>query len=131
MFHSVSIIVTILTVAADCGKVLLFPHDGSHWVNMNILIQELHNKGHHVTVIRPADSWYIKEHSPHYDSITVDFAVGGDEAFFNIFVSRQLQIRREGSPVWTRVSLDMEYKEGFCAMHSTLCEMVIHVIYAQ
>ncbi|KAL7878421.1 hypothetical protein AOLI_G00093950 [Acnodon oligacanthus] len=128
MFHSVSIIVVILTVTADCGKVLVFPHDGSHWVNMNILIQELHSKGHHVTVIRPADSWYIKEHSPHYASITVDVAVGGDEAFFNVFISRQLQIRRERSPVWTRFSLDMELKDRFSEMHRKICEMVIHMI---
>lgn len=66
-----------LTGSIQCGKVLVFPHDGSHWVNMNILIQELYNRGHHVTVIRAADSWYIKEQSPYYHSITIDFSVGG------------------------------------------------------
>ncbi|XP_062861227.1 UDP-glucuronosyltransferase 2B31-like [Trichomycterus rosablanca] len=121
-------IALILAGLTHCGKILVFPHDGSHWVNMNILIKELHNKGHHVTVIRPADSWYIKEHSDHYDCITVDFAVGGNEAFFNIFVSRQLQIRREGSSFWTRLSLDMELKDRFSEMHRNICEMVIHII---
>lgn len=34
-----------------------FPVDGSHWVNMNILIQVLHSGGHEVTVVRTASSW--------------------------------------------------------------------------
>lgn len=111
-----------------CGNILVFPHDGSHWVNMNILIQELHSKGHHITVIRPADGWYIKEHSPYYQSLTIDFAVGGDESFFKEFVARQLQIRREGSSYWTRFSLDMELKDKFTEMHRNICQMIIHII---
>ncbi|MCI4379462.1 hypothetical protein PGIGA_G00228630 [Pangasianodon gigas] len=123
-------IVITLTLAGSihCGKVLVFPHDGSHWVNMNVLIQELHNRGHHVTVIRAADSWYIKEQSPYYHSITVDFSVGGDEAFFKTFVSRQLQIRRERSSLWAQFSLDMELADKFSEMHRKICEMVIHII---
>ncbi|XP_046721045.1 UDP glucuronosyltransferase 5 family, polypeptide F1 isoform X1 [Silurus meridionalis] len=117
-----------LTGSIHCGKVLVFPHDGSHWVNMNILIQELHNRGHNITVIRASDSWYIKEQSPYYHSITIDFSLGGDEAFFATFVSRQLQIRREGSSLWTRFSLDMELKNRFSAVHRNISEMVIHII---
>ncbi|GLD73309.1 neuroplastin isoform X1 [Lates japonicus] len=26
------------------GKVLVFPHDGSHWVNMKVLVEELHSR---------------------------------------------------------------------------------------
>lgn len=117
-----------LTGSIQGGKVLVFPHDGSHWVNMNVLIQELHDRGHHVTVIRAADSWYVKEQSPSYHSITVDFSVGGDEAFFRTFVSRQLQIRRERSSLWTRFSLDMEMKNKFSEIHRKICEMVTHII---
>lgn len=124
------IMVFTLTLAGSiqCGKVLVFPHDGSHWVNMNILIQELHNRGHNVTVIRAADSWYVKEQSPYYHSITIDFSVGQDEAFFNSFISRQLQIQRERSSFWTRFSLDMELKTKFSEIHRKICEMVIHII---
>ncbi|XP_047678126.1 UDP glucuronosyltransferase 5 family, polypeptide F1 [Tachysurus fulvidraco] len=123
-------IIITLTLAGSihCGKVLVFPHDGSHWVNMNILIQELHNRGHNVTVIRAADSWYIKEQSPYYHSITIDFSVGVDKAFFRTFVSRQLEVRREGKPFWTRISLDMEMSAMFSEMHRKMCEMVICII---
>ncbi|XP_051511990.1 UDP-glucuronosyltransferase 2A2-like isoform X1 [Myxocyprinus asiaticus] len=124
----VSNIILTLTFQVQCGKILVFPHEGSHWVNMNVLIQELHSVGHHVTVLRALDSWYISEESPHYVSMTVPFSLGGDEEFYSSFVSRQLQIKRQGLSAWTRFSLDMELKDSFSEMHRKICEMVIHII---
>ncbi|XP_063044180.1 UDP-glucuronosyltransferase 2C1-like [Engraulis encrasicolus] len=110
------------------GKVLVFPQDGSHWVNMKVLIQELHARGHSVTVVRPVDSWYIQEVSPHYSSITVDVAAGSDEAFFRSFVSRQLQIQRQGSSFWTPLAMARELTEKFYEVHRKVCEMVVHIL---
>ncbi|KAL1007196.1 hypothetical protein UPYG_G00083320 [Umbra pygmaea] len=110
------------------GHVLVFPHDGSHWVNMKVIIEELHSRGHSVSVVRPFDSWYIKETSPLYKSITIDAPGGADEEFFHLFVSRQIQIQRERSSAWTRFSLDMELKERFGEMHRKVCNMVIQML---
>ncbi|MEQ2186130.1 hypothetical protein GOODEAATRI_025474 [Goodea atripinnis] len=60
-----------ITTLAFAEKILVFPHDGSHWVNMKVLVEELHSRGHFVTVIRAADSWYISETAPHYEAITI------------------------------------------------------------
>uniref|UniRef100_UPI003AAD0BF3 UDP-glucuronosyltransferase 2A1-like n=1 Tax=Centroberyx gerrardi TaxID=166262 RepID=UPI003AAD0BF3 len=80
---------------ADGGKVLVFPVDGSHWVNMKVLIEELHSRGHNITVIRPKTSWYIKAESHHYQSITLNIAAGFEENDFNPFATTVLQLRRE------------------------------------
>ncbi|XP_028654314.2 UDP-glucuronosyltransferase 2C1-like [Erpetoichthys calabaricus] len=53
------------------GKILIIPVDGSRWVNMKILIQELHSRGHNITVMMPTDNWYINEESPYYTSIRI------------------------------------------------------------
>jgi len=45
--------------------------DGSHWINMKILTEELHARGHSIDVIRPSNSWYIKEESPFHNSINI------------------------------------------------------------
>ncbi|XP_064818637.1 UDP-glucuronosyltransferase 1-2-like [Oncorhynchus masou masou] len=40
-------IVTLLTLsipAVHGGKVLVFPQEGSHWVNMKVIIEELHSR---------------------------------------------------------------------------------------
>ncbi|XP_042364424.1 UDP-glucuronosyltransferase 2A3-like [Plectropomus leopardus] len=82
------------------GKILVFPVDGSHWVNMNLLIQSLHARGHEVTVVRTATSWYIKENAPHYRSITVTLpeAISIEEQdFFVTFLVKMLEIQKQGS----------------------------------
>ncbi|XP_028433603.1 UDP-glucuronosyltransferase 2B13-like [Perca flavescens] len=79
---------------ADGGKVLVFPVEGSHWINMNVLIQELHSRGNHITVIRPKTSMFIKAESLHYQSISLNTSNESDANIMN-FTTRMLQLRRE------------------------------------
>uniref|UniRef100_A0A672GH11 UDP-glucuronosyltransferase n=1 Tax=Salarias fasciatus TaxID=181472 RepID=A0A672GH11_SALFA len=51
---------------------MVFPLDGSHWVNMKVILEDLHSRGHNLTVIRASNSWYIPEQSPLYTSISVE-----------------------------------------------------------
>uniref|UniRef100_A0A8C2ZCM9 Neuroplastin a n=1 Tax=Cyclopterus lumpus TaxID=8103 RepID=A0A8C2ZCM9_CYCLU len=78
---------------ASGGKILVFPLDGSHWINMKVLIEELHAKGHEVTVVRLSDSWYISEKSPLYTSVTIPSPGGFEQNYFEAFLFRQLEIR--------------------------------------
>lgn len=38
---------------------------------MNLIVQSLHAKGHEVTMVHTATSWYIKDIALHYRSITI------------------------------------------------------------
>nr|XP_046229665.1 UDP-glucuronosyltransferase 2A1-like [Scatophagus argus]XP_046229750.1 UDP-glucuronosyltransferase 2A1-like [Scatophagus argus]XP_046229834.1 UDP-glucuronosyltransferase 2A1-like [Scatophagus argus] len=98
----------ICPAVVDGGKVLVYPVDGSHWVNMKVIIEELHSRGHQISVVRTTDSWYIKETSPFYTSITLNMDSGFDEDFIGMFVAQLLEIQREGKSVWTRFKLEME-----------------------
>ncbi|XP_032377837.1 UDP-glucuronosyltransferase 2A2 isoform X1 [Etheostoma spectabile] len=130
MFLSLASIISLLAIiilTAHGGKVLVFPHDGSHWVNMRVLVEELHSRGHTVTVIRVADSWYISETSPHYNTVTADIAGGGNEDFFRLFVSKSIQIKRSKGSAWARFALDMELKDNFFELHKKVCEVVVYL----
>uniref|UniRef100_A0A674PDT4 UDP glucuronosyltransferase 5 family, polypeptide B4 n=1 Tax=Takifugu rubripes TaxID=31033 RepID=A0A674PDT4_TAKRU len=96
------------------GKVLVFPIDGSHWVNMKVIIEALHSRGHQVSVVRSSDSWYIKEKSLFYNSIT----------FITTFVARLLEIQREGKSFWTRCKLEIEQAEKTREMFEKTSEFV-------
>ncbi|XP_037612003.1 UDP-glucuronosyltransferase 2A2-like [Sebastes umbrosus] len=124
LLSSIICFLAVIIPAAHSGKVLVFPYDGSHWVNMRVLIEELHSRGHTVTVIRAADSWYISKTSPHYDTFTVDIAGGGNEDFFRLFVSEIIKIKRSGKSAWARFALDMELKDKFFELHKKICEVV-------
>uniref|UniRef100_A0A8C6SKV7 UDP-glucuronosyltransferase n=1 Tax=Neogobius melanostomus TaxID=47308 RepID=A0A8C6SKV7_9GOBI len=45
-----------LASSCDGGNILAFPVDGSHWINMKVLLEELHSRGHSLTVIRGSTS---------------------------------------------------------------------------
>lgn len=45
--------------------------DGSHWVNTEVILHELHSRDHDLTVLCSAKSWYISQKFPLYSSITV------------------------------------------------------------
>ncbi|KAM9743283.1 UDP-glucuronosyltransferase 2B31-like [Menidia menidia] len=106
------------------GKVLVFPLDGSHWINMNVIIEELHNRGHEVTVLRPSDSWYIKPDSPHYKAITINSSAGFDRENFGSYVMKTLNMRRQGSSFWTRMALEYDLVKNFYEMNKMVLQMV-------
>ncbi|XP_041848774.1 UDP-glucuronosyltransferase 2A1-like isoform X2 [Melanotaenia boesemani] len=106
------------------GKVLVFPVDGSHWVNMKVIIEELHSRGHQVSVVRQTDSWYIKETSPFYSSITIDGKSGFDEDFISSFVAQLLEIQREGKSAWMRFKLEMEQAQKASEFHVKSCKIL-------
>nr|XP_057942864.1 UDP-glucuronosyltransferase 2A2-like isoform X2 [Doryrhamphus excisus] len=63
------------------GNILVVPIDGSHWINMKVLLEELHQRGHNLTVIRETHSIYMAETSPLYTSITIDLPTQWDDFF--------------------------------------------------
>ncbi|XP_062403928.1 UDP-glucuronosyltransferase 2A1-like [Sardina pilchardus] len=118
------LVLSVTLSVSSGGKVLVFPVDGSHWVNMKVIVEELHSRGHSITVVRASDSWYIKEESPHYKAITIPTPGGFDEKFFGSFVMKMLNIRKEGKFFWTRLMLEMEVAEKFTELHRQMCEML-------
>nr|XP_020501287.1 UDP-glucuronosyltransferase 2C1-like [Labrus bergylta] len=54
----------------DGSRILVVPVDGSHWLNMEVLLKELHSRGHDITVLYSAKSWYIPKNSTFFTSIT-------------------------------------------------------------
>ncbi|CAM4501490.1 unnamed protein product [Leuciscus chuanchicus] len=122
------IMLTLLltTVPVQSGKVLVFPVDGSHWVNMNILIEALHANGHNVTVIRTSNSWYIKEFSPHYTSINLKSEGGFSEEFLDMFASNLLGIIREGS-IWARLKVEIEMWQSFLEILEIENKMIVNM----
>lgn len=109
------------------GKILVFPLDGSHWLNMNMLIRGLHARGHEVTVVRSSTSWYITEQAPHYRSITITQPETGqleDQDFFNMLLVRMLALQRQGGFVPSIMNFYWEMVGSLAQIHKDACLMV-------
>ncbi|XP_037633819.1 UDP-glucuronosyltransferase 2A2-like [Sebastes umbrosus] len=106
------------------GKILVYPVDGSHWINMKVLVEELHSRGHELTVMRSLDSWYIKQESHLYKSITINSSSGFDEEGFGLFVTKMVNMRRHGASLWARISVEYELVEQFYQLNKQLIQMM-------
>ncbi|XP_059211330.1 UDP glucuronosyltransferase 5 family, polypeptide G1 [Centropristis striata] len=83
------------------SRILVVPVDGSHWVNMEIILRELHARGHNITVLRSPNSWYIPSHSPMYTFINVTMLE--DEADINFYNKMLLDVMEcRGYPTFIR-----------------------------
>lgn len=111
----------------------MFPLDGSHWVNMKVLIEELHAKGHEVTVVRASDSWYISEKSPLYTSVNIPSPGGFEETFQN-FLPQQLEIRLQHksafflSRIWNQMQMERAVVDQFYLFHKKVSEMLTKML---
>ncbi|XP_037553313.1 UDP-glucuronosyltransferase 1A5-like, partial [Nematolebias whitei] len=127
MYHLTLVTLAVLLCSSSLvtgGKVLVFPVDGSHWINMKVIVEELHARGHEVTVLRPSDPWYIKEHSPYYKAININSPAGFDRDKFESYVMRTLGIRRQGASLSTRLSLVHDLMTQTSLMHKMVLQMV-------
>jgi len=92
-----------LSSSGDCGKVLVYPVDGSHWPNMKILLEALHSQGHQITVLCSSTSWYVSEFSPYYTSITIPQEQPQNlesQAVMTSFLKRSMEICQNQGSVW-------------------------------
>ncbi|XP_057213042.1 UDP glucuronosyltransferase 5 family, polypeptide E1 [Triplophysa rosa] len=109
------------------GNILVYPVDGSHWLNMDILLRELHKRSHKLTVVRSATSWYIPEIAAHYVSITVPvLRVNSleDPQFMASFLRRNIDIQRNEGSVWSFIGMHKEILAILEECHRSSAEMV-------
>ncbi|KAL2088267.1 hypothetical protein ACEWY4_015166 [Coilia grayii] len=112
--------------APEChgGRILVAPVEGSHWVNMDILIRELHLRGHSITVIRTSKSWYVKEESSYYDAITVPVEEGFDAEFVKEILLKMMDIERGGGSMIKFMSLQILVLSAMRDAHEITCQVL-------
>ncbi|XP_051800931.1 UDP-glucuronosyltransferase 2B31-like isoform X2 [Acanthochromis polyacanthus] len=114
----------LLPSACQGGNILVFPTEGSHWINMNILLQALHSRGHNLTIIRSSQSWYIKENSTYYSIYTVQVEGGFDKEFIKRLVSEVMEYERGALPLAKFFHLTVGMIGTFVDAHAAVGEYV-------
>ncbi|KAJ8002571.1 hypothetical protein DPEC_G00160290 [Dallia pectoralis] len=127
---SLAVLLITLSDKVHGGKILVYPLDGSHWVNMKFIVEALHSNGHDITVVRASNSWYIKENSHLYTSITIPNTGGFDEDFFTeLVLGKYLKIQREhGQSFYTQMKLQSLLTESFFKFHKNMAEVISRVL---
>ncbi|MEQ2282104.1 hypothetical protein AMECASPLE_037119 [Ameca splendens] len=107
------------------GNILVFPTEGSHWINMEILLKALHSRGHNVTVARSSKSWYIKDNSLYYRTFIVPMEKSLiDEEFFKKFLAEYIKFERGALPVTSFLHMSLGILSKSVEVHSSLSAFV-------
>ncbi|XP_053186364.1 UDP-glucuronosyltransferase 1A1-like [Scomber japonicus] len=93
-----SILATQTDSSPFLGNLLVVPMDGSHWVGIKAIAQEMGRRGHRVTVVIPELSMRMGP-GEHYDTLT--FPVPYDQAFIDSMISTHMDIIHKSAQSFT------------------------------
>ncbi|XP_039511707.1 UDP-glucuronosyltransferase 1A1-like [Pimephales promelas] len=105
------------------GKVLVMPVDGSHWLSMKILVEELSRMGHEMVVLVPETSFLIRA-SANYT--TKSFRVPYTMAELNANLDHIRKNAFERPPQFTDIFLNLGNLIEFTNMQVKGCEGLLY-----
>ncbi|XP_048049171.1 UDP-glucuronosyltransferase-like isoform X6 [Megalobrama amblycephala] len=107
----------------QAGKVLVMPVDGSHWLSMKILVEELSQRGHETVVLVPETSVLIRA-SGNYT--TKSFRVPYTDAEMNAILDHIKKNAIEKPPQLTDFFENLGNLIEFTNMHVKACEGLLY-----
>ncbi|XP_062922123.1 UDP-glucuronosyltransferase 2C1-like [Mobula hypostoma] len=102
------IIISLHCPITQSANILVVPVDGSHWINMRILLEELKPRGHNFTVLYLEKSWYITERPNLYQSIAVPLKNIENIDKVGIILQKALQLGQDGWSFRDNIELQNE-----------------------
>uniref|UniRef100_A0A8D0H000 UDP-glucuronosyltransferase n=1 Tax=Sphenodon punctatus TaxID=8508 RepID=A0A8D0H000_SPHPU len=110
------------------GKVLVWPTDGSHWINMKLMLEELVLRGHEVTVLTPSANLLIDNSKPsdpfHFEVLPVPFSrealLASLENFLYVWMYELPNL-----PYWKAVMKMQESIAVFIEMSRQVCDSAV------
>ncbi|XP_037705000.1 UDP-glucuronosyltransferase 1A3-like [Choloepus didactylus] len=125
---------------AEGGKVLVVPMEGSHWLSMRKVVQELSARGHQAVVLAPEVSMHMKEAdfftlrtyaTPYtqeeYDQLMMDyFQMAFEEMHFLKIYFRSIAMLKKGSMLFEKSCAELLHsKELIRSLNASSFDVVL------
>ncbi|XP_069450365.1 UDP-glucuronosyltransferase 2B4-like isoform X1 [Ovis canadensis] len=110
----------------SCGKVLVWPMDYSHWMNMKTILDELVTRSHEVTVLTPSVSTFIdpqKTSSLKLVTFPLSLIKEENENFLKLFIEKWKHAVRDS--FWNHLSTVESLSWGYSDILMTTCREVV------
>uniref|UniRef100_A0A3B4Z3F2 UDP glucuronosyltransferase 5 family, polypeptide D1 n=1 Tax=Stegastes partitus TaxID=144197 RepID=A0A3B4Z3F2_9TELE len=127
-FYIALLLLILLPRTCQGGNILVFSTEGSHWINMDILVQALHARGHNLTIVRSTKSWYIKDNSTYYSSYTVPVERSLDKDSITRIVSAVIDFERGALPLTSFLHMTVGMFGTFVEAHEAVGEFASAVL---
>lgn len=118
-----------LTEIVLSGNVLIWPTDGSHWLNIKILLEELIQRNHSVTVLASSETLFINS-SPdafvHFEEIHVSYTKSKIDEIIEHMIALWLDHRPTPLTMWTFYKELGKLLETFYQINIEICDGVLN-----
>ncbi|XP_044063544.1 UDP-glucuronosyltransferase 2C1-like [Siniperca chuatsi] len=121
---SALLLLVFIPRACRGGNILVFPIEGSHWINMDILLRALHSRGHSITIVRSSKSWYIEDKSSYYNTITVQVEKSIDQKLITRIISKAIEFERGALPLMSFLHITVGMFSTFLDAHAAVGDFV-------
>ncbi|XP_042635187.1 UDP-glucuronosyltransferase 2A2-like isoform X2 [Catharus ustulatus] len=111
-----------------CGKILVWPTEGSHWLNMNVIIQELIRRGHSFTILVSNATLFIEPRpkaTENFETYNVPFKKDVPESLINGVVDLWLNNRPTILTFWQFYKELGRLSVSWQEMNKMMCDAVL------
>ncbi|XP_068831804.1 UDP-glucuronosyltransferase 2B18-like isoform X7 [Capricornis sumatraensis] len=112
--------------SGSCGKVLVWPMDYSHWMNMKTILDQLVTRSHEVTVLTPSVSTFIdpkKTSSLKLVTFPLPLIKEENENFLKLFIEKWKHAVRDS--FWNHLSTVESLSWGYSDILMKTCREVV------
>uniref|UniRef100_A0A8C6WMM0 Uncharacterized protein n=1 Tax=Neogobius melanostomus TaxID=47308 RepID=A0A8C6WMM0_9GOBI len=120
-----------VSASSFTGKLLVIPMDGSHWVGIKAIAEEMGRRGHQVTVVIPEVSVRMGP-GKHYRTVT--YPVPYDKAYIDsVMSSNQHMMDKDVQPFMERISRKISQFQKIIGLIHTTAESLLfnHTVISQ
>ncbi|XP_045924747.1 UDP-glucuronosyltransferase 2C1-like [Micropterus dolomieu] len=125
---SALLLLVLIPRVCQSGNILVFPSDGSHWINMDILLQALNSRGHSITILHSSKSWYIKDKSSYYITFTVQVERNLDQQFITEIMTKFVEFEKGDLPLTSFLHTSVGMLSIIFDVHAVVGETVSAIL---
>ncbi|XP_006729382.1 UDP-glucuronosyltransferase 2A2 isoform X2 [Leptonychotes weddellii] len=118
-----------LTEIVLSGNVLIWPTDGSHWLNIKIILEELIQRNHNVTVLASSTALFINSNpdsSVNFEVIPVSYLNSNIESLIEHMIKLWLDHRPTLLTLWTFYKELGKLLDTFFRINIQICDGVLN-----
>uniref|UniRef100_A0A8C3VQR5 UDP-glucuronosyltransferase n=1 Tax=Catagonus wagneri TaxID=51154 RepID=A0A8C3VQR5_9CETA len=127
LFHLLVVNLTLTEIVLS-GNVLIWPTDGSHWLNIKIILEELNLRNHNVTVLASSATLFINSHpdSPvNFEVIPVSYKKGTIDSLIEHMIMLWIDHRPTPLTLWTFYKELGKLLDTFFRINTQICDGVL------
>lgn len=119
----------ILTEIVLSGNVLIWPMDGSHWLNIKVILEELVQRNHNVTVLASSTTAFINSNpdSPvNFEVIPVSYTNSHIDSFIEHMIMLWIDHRPTLLTLWTFYKELGKLLDTFFQINVQICDGILN-----